>query len=357
MSIAASDGELADTTTVTIRVTNADDPGTVALSAEVARVGELLTATLMDEDISRNQGKRRWWQRSGDGASWTNIPGAASRSYTPVAADAGKWLRAVFTYADGHGPGKRAESAAVLVRTVNAAPVFDADSYEREVAENSAAGTKVGAPVTAADPDSTSLTYSFVGDGTPFEIDAATGQLTVAEDAALDNESGDTLHAVSVEASDGELADTATVTIRVTNVPAPGKPEAPVVTGGTGEVTPSWLAPANEGPEITSYDLRYRAQGDSAWTDVPSVGAVLSHTIGELDAGTTYLGQARAEGAGEWSEPGEGATAAPVNRAPAFAAAAVEREVAEKLGGRHGGGRASDGGRSGQHVVDVQLRR
>ena len=131
VKVEASDGELADTATVTIRVTNADDAGKIALSADVARVGERLTATLMDQDGSKEAGKARRWQRSGDGgASWTNIAGARTRFYTPAAADAGKHLRAVFTYTDGHGPGKRAESAAVAVVGANTPLVsFGADVY------------------------------------------------------------------------------------------------------------------------------------------------------------------------------------------------------------------------------------
>ena len=207
VSIEASDGELADTAAVTIRVTNAHDPGKTTLSAAVARVGVQLTATLMDQDISIERSKVRRWQRSDDGASsWTSIAGARIRFYTPEAADRGKYLRAVFTYADGLGPN-------------NVPPAFGADSYERAVAENSAAGAQAGAAVTATDGNADDLAYGFVagGDEALFEIDGATGQITVAPGAALDYESGDTLRAVSVEASDGELAHTAAVTIRVTN--------------------------------------------------------------------------------------------------------------------------------------------
>ncbi|WP_420633480.1 cadherin domain-containing protein [Candidatus Palauibacter sp.] len=129
VEVVASDGMLADTATVTITVTDADDPGRLRLDATVARVGARVTATLSDQDGSRN--KRRRWQRSSDGgAAWTNISGATGRFYTPVASDEGTLLRAVFTYTDGHGPGRRAESAAVPV--VGAAtPVvsFGAETY------------------------------------------------------------------------------------------------------------------------------------------------------------------------------------------------------------------------------------
>ena len=43
---------------------------------------------------------------------WVEISGADSSSYTPVAADAGSFLRAVVVYSDGHGSGAQAEAVA-----------------------------------------------------------------------------------------------------------------------------------------------------------------------------------------------------------------------------------------------------
>ena len=71
--------------------------------------------------------------------------------------------------------------------TTAGAPANRAPAVDREVAENSEAGTEVGVPVTTADPDGTSPAYGFVSAGAEglFEIDGATGQLTVAPGAAL----------------------------------------------------------------------------------------------------------------------------------------------------------------------------
>ncbi len=329
--VEASDGELADTASVTIRVTNADDPGEVALSPEVARVGVEMTAALTDEDGVRGAGTSRKWQRSAYGSAWNDV--GSRPMYTPATSDEGMWLRVVFTYSDGHGPGKRAVSAAVKVQPGNAAPSFGEDAYEREVAENSVAGTAVGDPVTATDDDQDDLTYGFVaGSNLPFAIDAGTGRIEVAAGAVLDHEGEPNSYAVQVEASDGALADTVGVTIRVTDVPAPGKPDAPVVTGGTEEVAVTWSAPDNDGPAITGYDYRYRAEGDDDWPDPARLEVVLAHTITGLKAGTAYRVQVRAvssEGAGAWSDPGEGTTDAPPRRAPEFDADAYGREVAE----------------------------
>ena len=89
------------------------------------------------------------------------------------------------------------------VTVANVAPAFGVDAIERTVAENSDAGTPVGAPVTATDADSDAVSYGIAAGGGPFEIGAQSGQLTVAPGATLDYESGDTVYTVRVVASDG----------------------------------------------------------------------------------------------------------------------------------------------------------
>ena len=80
----------------------------------------------------------------------------------------------------------------------NSAPAFEEGrDASRSVAENSAAGTAVGAPITATDRDDDDITYSLVsGDTALFDINKSTGQLSVAEGANLDFESKGT-HSVS----------------------------------------------------------------------------------------------------------------------------------------------------------------
>ena len=93
----------------------------------------------------------------------------------------------------------------------------------REVAENTRAGTNLGAPVVASDPDV--LTYSLSGtDEEAFDINRVTGQLMTK--AALDHETKER-YVVTVTATDpfGAMV-TSEVTITVTDVN-----EAPMVTG------------------------------------------------------------------------------------------------------------------------------
>ena len=92
-------------------------PGIVSFDQPTPNVDNLLTASFSDEDGGITN--LRWqWARSDDGETgWTNISGANSAAYTPVEADAGKYLRAVATYDDSHAPSQRAEA-------VSQQPVF-----------------------------------------------------------------------------------------------------------------------------------------------------------------------------------------------------------------------------------------
>ena len=103
----------------------------------------------------------------------------------------------------------------------NSAPEFDAETTERSVAENTAAGENIGAPVTATDADAgDTLAYTLGGaDMASFDIDAGTGQLMTR--VALDYEDpadADTNNAyeVTVTATDGNAADDATIDVTIT---------------------------------------------------------------------------------------------------------------------------------------------
>ena len=111
----------------------------------------------------------------------------------------------------------------------NQAPTFDeGDSAEREVAENSAGGTKVGTPVVATDADSDSLVYDLSGTHAAlFGIDVSTGQISVADSAMLDFEGPTPEYSLTVSVKDNKDAaddydptsdDSIAVTVRLTGV-------------------------------------------------------------------------------------------------------------------------------------------
>ena len=236
VTVQASDGG-ADTTAmeeVTIEVTNVEEPGTVTLSTLQPQVGVAITATLTDPDnVTANSESWQWYRGNSE------IVGATVVSYTPTAGDVGSTLRATAMYDDTEADDKTAqEDSAHAVRAApdsNIPPTFPTPSGQtdtdqtREVAENTPAGTDLGDPVAASDPDV--LTYSLGGDdAASFSIDRATGQLSTK--AALNfeaaaNQDANNVYAVIVTATDpfGAMA-TANVNITVTDVN-----EAPSVTG------------------------------------------------------------------------------------------------------------------------------
>ncbi len=70
---------------------------------------------------------------------------------------------------------------------------------------------------------------------------------------------------------------------------APSAPEGPAVTAITSSsLALAWDPPHNAGPEITGYEVQYRASGDAAWTDWPHSGTARTATITDLVADTDY---------------------------------------------------------------------
>ena len=216
VTVMADDGTNMATQDVTVTVTNVDEMGTVTLSAMKPTVGMEIMATLADLDDGIT-GTTWQWASSSDMSTWADIEDdATSASYTPVEADANMYLRATAMYTDGEGSGKMASRMSAQQVTANTAPVFAAPTDERSVAENTAAGMDIGAPVAATDADDDTLTYTLGGDDmASFAINADTGQLMTM--AALDFETK-TSYSVTVTASDSEEEDTVMVTITVTNV-------------------------------------------------------------------------------------------------------------------------------------------
>ena len=291
VTIQVTDGKAADGTTegtatiddthaVTITVTDADDQGSITLSALTPTVNSSLTATLTDQDGGVT-GETWEWEISPNGTNtWTTISGETTSSYTPVAADQGKYLRVSVDYIDALGSGKSAESEvsnAVVVRpATNEHPEFTDATTTRSVPENTPALKNIGAPVLATHADSKgTLVYSLSGtDVTSFAIDTTTGQLKTH--AALDYEDKDE-YTVTVSVSDEldnyEVADTVaddtvTVTITVTDVNEP-----PAFNDGlsTAEsVAENTTADTNIGSPFTATDPD--TTGDTLEYSLPTTG-------------------------------------------------------------------------------------
>ena len=189
--------------TMSVRVIDLEEDGVVTFDREEAETGTPLRATLTDGDGGVT-GETWQWARSGNGRTgWANIAGATSGTYTPTADDEDFYLRGSVAYEDRRGGGKTAEGITEgAVPSENRRPLFpSAETGQRSIAENTRAGTNIGDPVVAEDPDNDRLTYSLTGaDASAFTIVSSTGQIRTSE--ALDFETKSTYN-VTVEVHDG----------------------------------------------------------------------------------------------------------------------------------------------------------
>ena len=230
---------------VVVEVTDEDEAGVITLSSLQPQVGAMLTASLSDVEVTpnppTNANDLTWeWERSQDMSSWTVIPGAVAATLTPDDDDVDHYVRVTATYEVAADDDTERTSQAVSVNKARAAPatadataVFPStptDANNRSVDENLPAGTDVGDPVAATDTVDDVLTYSLTGANTGgFEIDPATGQITVGPRTVLDADNEDTdEYTVTVtvtEASGDPMNQPVTITVNDLN-------EAPMVTGG-----------------------------------------------------------------------------------------------------------------------------
>ena len=161
--------------------------------------------------------------------------------------------------ADGLG-GTDTQAIAVSVTNVNDAPRID--DATTSLPENSANGTNVynvndffsGADT---DVDGTALTYSITAGNAlgGFAINPGTGQITVLDSSVLDFEVNPSF-ALTVQASDGALSDSATISINLTNVNEP-----PVITSNGGAATASVSVAENQTAVTDRQRHRLRTPG------------------------------------------------------------------------------------------------
>ena len=172
-----------DSITVTINVTDVDEPGTVSLSWKQPQVDTVLTATLTDPDGDISGLTWQWAKSSSKNGTYANIVTATSASYTPVAADERKFLRATASYTDANFSDKTAQAVSYrwvrLEPASNNAPTFpDYTGTTYHVKRFAPVGTKINNALYAEDADRDDLRYSLEGtDVEHFGIGESTGQL------------------------------------------------------------------------------------------------------------------------------------------------------------------------------------
>ena len=203
---------------VAIAVNNVDEAGSLSLSNIAPRVGDTVSANLTDPDGPTSAHSWQWQRGASD--VWNDISVANASDYTVQSADIGHLLRAVVSYTDPQGPGKRA-SAQTETPVANDPPVFTtADPMNVAVAENAPPGVAVGAPLQATDPNNDPLSFSLSGtDADSFSVDAG-GQITMS--VVPDYEAHSSYGFTAAVSDPAGGSDAITVNVTVQNVEEPG---------------------------------------------------------------------------------------------------------------------------------------
>ena len=330
----------ADSIAVTITVINLDEAGTVTLAPDQPQVGTAMTATLEDPD-GNVSGVTWQWARGANGTAtgtFTNI--STVTSYTPVAADLGKYLQATASYTDPQGSGKTAMKVSAnpvqAAPLANNAPEFPGPTATRSVGENTAAGESIGDPVAATDQDNgDTLVYSLRGiDAGSFDIVTTSGQLLTKD--PLDFEDKET-YTVIVSVHDGKDANgavdttvdaTITVTINLSNVEEPGA----VTLSSAQPLTGTAFAASLTDPDGSVTGLTWQ------WTSGDTPGGTFNDITGATSASYTpvagdlgkYLQATATYTDGHDSNKSAVAESSkPTNSAPVFSEVAAARSITE----------------------------
>ena len=334
VTVTASDGTATADASVTIGVTDVDEPPSAPATPMVSAVSGSTASLSVSWAAPANAGKPAIANydvqyRVGSSGTWSDGPEDVTGTTTTIAslvADTLYEARVRASNAEGDSGWSEPPGSGRTNAPTNNAPVFSPAMPEREIAENTAAGVDVGAAVTATDADAgDNLTYMLGGaDMASFDFVGTTGQIRTKSGVSYDHEAKAS-YTVTVTASDGTATADASVTIGVTDVDeppnAPATPTVSAVSGSTTSLSVSWAAPANAGkPAIDNYDVQYRLGSSGAWTDGPQDVTGTITTITSLATDTAYQARVRAtnaEGDSGWSDPpGSGRTNAASTSAP-----------------------------------------
>ncbi|MDP1700574.1 MAG: cadherin domain-containing protein, partial [Aestuariivirga sp.] len=295
VQVQVSDGELTDTQTIAVTVTDQNEAPTITSNgggaAAAINVAENSTAVTTVTSSDPDAGATKTYSISGGAdASKFTINAAtgvlafvsAPNFEAPTDAGANNVYDVQVRVSDGALTDT--QSIAVTVTNVNEAPFITSNGAGANAAITIAENTTAVTTVTSTDPDAgATRTYSISGgaDASKFTINSATGVLafiSAPDFEAATDVGGNNVYDVQVRVSDGSLTDTQSIAVTVTNVN-----EAPTIVSindGTSAVAALGFATT----AAISVAEGTTAVGTVIASD-PDAGAVLTYSIvGGADA-------------------------------------------------------------------------
>ena len=318
---------------VEVTVEDEDEDGTISLAPADVSTAVLLqpqvnigiTASLTDPDEEVTGTVWKWERRQRGSAQWQTITGATTNAYTPQdeadpnnpsppagetnRVDVGDTLRVTATYSDrrSDGPTDTKTAQKIIENPVlgalddNTAPAFLSATANRSVSENAPAGTAVGAPVSATDPDfettaernSRKVTYWLPAAGTDnslFSIDPRSGQIKVVTPQDFEDPDGggadnSTTYEVTVMATDSSAVNSEVLTVSIELVDEDEDPTIDLVTTPD-EATALNAAITTTDPDQTVETVISHAGGNAIEFAENGEARVVTFTVSDQDGGT-----------------------------------------------------------------------
>ena len=296
----SDDGNLSNTITVTINITNVNEAPVFTDGENTTRAIAENTATdVAIEDpveATDQENDTLTYTLSGIDAASFSIVSTSGQLQTNAALDYETKNAYSVTVSVSDGTLTDTINVTINVTDVaeNRAPVFtEGEDTTRAIAENTAAGVNIGSAVSATDQENDILTYSLSGtDAASFDIVSTSGQLQT--NAALDYETKQS-YSVTISVSDGTLTDTINVTINVTDV---AENRAPVFTEGedtTRAIAENTATDADIGAVVAATDdaddtLTYTLSGTNAssFSIVSTSGQLRTRAALNYEAKSSY---------------------------------------------------------------------
>ncbi|MFD1789044.1 cadherin domain-containing protein [Sphingomonas floccifaciens] len=337
--ITASDGQFTTSQTVTVNVTDANDPPAFTSTARTTTLAENTAAGFVlyaaGGATDQDPNSTITYSLTGTDAAALRVnatTGAVTLVGSPdFEAKPSYSFNLVATDQNG---GSTSQANTLTITNVNEAPTFAAATATATVVENTAIATPVYT-ATATDPDAnTTLTYTLGGtDAAAFAV-AANGAVSLRAPADFETKPS---YSFTVTASDGSLSTTQTVTLNVTNVN-----EAPTFTSATRATTVAENVAAGTAlftaggatDQDVGNTVTYSLSGTdaSAFAVNAATGAVTFVASPNFEAKSSYaFNLVATDQAGLATTQANTVTITNVNEAPSFAVAARTVSIDENV--------------------------